>query len=279
MGAWKAACALIIALGIWMAPGVAAQDDGQDASAPATEDRANAAFNALFRSAEERLMAAGPRLNEVRADVIVELVEFAEEYRGTVAAAVALQNAGNLAEVIGQFDRAEKLYRRGLEHRPPQEVYSAIANAVADVIARPGRTIRDFTSTTLDGETVSPESLKGKVYLLDFWATWCGPCIAELPHLRRAYKQYNEQGFEIVSISLDSEKEDLTDFLGKNEMPWKHVYDEDRDADQRLGDRFGVYGIPHTLLVGPDGTIIGGGYRGQALDAAVEKALAGGGAG
>lgn len=249
-------------------------DSGQ-AEGAVPDQEANAAFDALFKSAEKRLMNAGPRLNQVRGEVIGELVEFADEYRGSVAAAVAMRNAGNLAEVLGEFDRAEKLYRQGLEHRPPRQVYSGIANSVAHVIARPGRQIRDFTATTLDGDTVSPESLEGQVYLLDFWATWCGPCIEELPHLRRAYKVWKDQGFEVVSISLDSDKEELTDFIEKNDMTWTHVYDEDRPADNRLGDVFGVYGIPHTILVGQDGTIIGGGYRGHELDEALEKALGG----
>lgn len=261
-------------LGVLGTPAARGQPGPTAPASGVPDAQANAAFSVLFKSAEERLMAAGPRLNEVRGEVIQDLVAFADEHRGNVAAAVALQNAGNLAEVLGEFDRAESLYRRGLEHRPPQEIYAEVANSVARVIARPGREIRDFTATTLDGETVSPASLKGKVYLLDFWATWCGPCIAELPHLRRAYKVWNDQGFEIVSISVDQNKEDLTDFIAKNAMPWLHVYDEDRAVDERLGDRFGVYGIPHTILVGQDGTILGGGYRGQALDEAVEKALA-----
>ncbi len=262
---WLAASLIMLA---WISP-----TTGQESTAQEPGADANAAFNALFSSAEKRLQSAGPRLDAVRAEVIEELVAFDTEYAGSVAAAVALLNAGNLAEVLGEYDRAEGLYRNALREGLTQELHGDISNAIAGVIARPGRVVPDFTATTMAGDEVSPESLKGKVVLLDFWATWCGPCVAELPHLQSAYETWHPKGFEIISISVDQQRDDVTKFQKRNAMPWKHVFDEDRPAEQRLAERFAVYGIPHTILVGKDGKIVATELRGNALSIAVEKAL------
>jgi thiol-disulfide isomerase/thioredoxin len=263
----------LLLLALVMSGAVPAMAQGDDDAGVAASREAEVAFNRLFQAAEQRLLAAGPRLDEVRAEVIEELLAFAKQYDRTVAASVALQNAGNLAEVLGDFDGAEAHYRRGIGHGLPENLYRDLSYALSNVIARPGREVRDFTATTMDGKPVSPESLKGKVYLLDFWATWCGPCIAELPHLQEAYKDLHDKGFEIVSISLDSNKADVTQFWKRNPMPWTHVYDEDRPQDERLADRFGVYGIPHTILVGKDGKIFAQDLRGAALAKTVQAAL------
>lgn len=271
-----------LALLLAAAPGApwAQEAEGtQDAAAGTAENSgpdqaaATAAFNKLFSSAEERLRAAGPRLKAVRREVLVEMEAFPKEYPGTAAAAVSLENAGDLARVLGEPERAEALFREALLHRPPEDIYSRIAYGLSNLIAMPGREIRDFTADTLDGGNVSPEGLKGKVVLLDFWATWCGPCIAELPNLQKAFADYHDQGFEIVSISVDEDRAALDGFLRENKMPWKHVADVDRPTERRLADSFAVYGIPHTILVGKDGKIVARDLRGEALGAAVKQAL------
>lgn len=270
------ACALLAVGAPFALPAQEAEsrDAAESPQSPAVDQQAATdAFNQLFASAEQRLRDAGPRLKAVRREVIGELEAFAKQYPGTAAAAVSLENAGSLAGAIGELDRAEAMFREALLHRPPQDIYQRIAYGLSDLIARTGREVRDYTAVTVDGRDVSPAAMKGKVVLLDFWATWCGPCIAELPHLKQAYSDYHDQGFEIVSISLDSDREAMTRFIRENQMTWTHVFDEDRPMEQRLADRFGVYGIPHTILVGKDGRIVAHELRGAALGEAVKRAL------
>ena len=131
----------------------------------------------------------------------------------------------------------------------------------------------EFREKTLDGKALSLDSYKGKVVLLDFWATWCGPCVAELPTIQECYKKYRAQGFEIVGISLDEDKDALTNFIKAKDMSWPQIFD---GKGWEAGDAktYGVQAIPFTLLIGKDGKIAAVNPRGEELEPALQAALA-----
>jgi len=139
-----------------------------------------------------------------------------------------------------------------------------------------GRPVPHFEVETVDGRKLSDRDLRGKVVLLDFWATWCGPCVGEMPNLHEAWRRFHDRGFEIVSFSLDSSPDAVRKFRdGKWKMPWTHVFLEG-GFDAPVAKTFEVTGIPEPVLVGRDGTIVAiePETRGTDLLAAVEKALA-----
>jgi thiol-disulfide isomerase/thioredoxin len=130
----------------------------------------------------------------------------------------------------------------------------------------------ELSGTLLDGTTFDPESLKGKVVLVDFWATWCGPCIAELPNLLSNYEQYHDKGFEVIGISLDNDREALEKFMEERKLPWPILY-EDSDGSRGwsnpLVEKYGIMGIPTVILMNAEGKVVSlnarGGKLGQLL--------------
>lgn len=141
-----------------------------------------------------------------------------------------------------------------------------------------GKPAPAFTATTLDGQQIDfPKSFAGKIVMLDFWATWCGPCIAELPNVTKAYKDWHDKGFEIIGISFDQADMDekLKEFTKEREMEWQHIY-EGKYWNTTIGQQYDVSAIPFVLLVdGDSGNILATvrDLRGPGLSEFVGKAI------
>jgi outer membrane lipoprotein-sorting protein/peroxiredoxin len=152
---------------------------------------------------------------------------------------------------------------------PPKEP------AMYDPRVKVGAVPLPISGKDLLGKPVSLTQYKGRVVLIDFWATWCGPCVAELPNVISAYNKYKAKGFDVLGISLDREGDrgKLTSFIKEHKMPWRQIYDG-RFWQAANAKAYGVQSIPFTVLIGRDGKIAAVGARGEALAPAVEKALA-----
>ena len=196
---------------------------------------------------------------------------------------------GDMLELMHRDEEMLQLFTK-LEEQSPEnrsvfrklaEIHERLGNAElaneyrikADpALAFIGKTVPDFSATDLDGNPISLEQYRGKVVLLDFWAVWCGPCIAEMPNVKAVYNSYKDEGFDIIGISLDTDEDRLRDYLKENDIPWRQVFSGE-GWKSPVAQQYGIRAIPAPWLIDKDGTLITHQARGEKLEQLVAEAV------
>ena len=155
---------------------------------------------------------------------------------------------------LKQDDAAKAQFQKFLDMAKPDDAHRSRAQRFIDEpeLVR-AKMAPAFTVTTLDGQKVSLDDLAGKVVLIDFWATWCGPCREALPHVHQLAKKFDGQPFVILSVSLDSDDQKWRDFVAKDEMTWLNA--RDGYLKGPVATLYGVEAIPHTFTIDADGVL------------------------
>ncbi len=179
---------------------------------------------------------------------------------------------GALMEVAQNLggEKAKAITAEIAQSKAPEQVKKMAADLQAK-LERVGKPF-NLKYTGIDGREVDIAKLNGKVVLIDFWATWCGPCVAELPHVKEAYEKLHGKGFEIVGISFDEDREALEKFVKGKSMAWPQFFDGKGWAN-KFGKEFGINAIPAMWLVDKKGLLRDQNARPD-LSAKVEKMLA-----
>ena len=164
------------------------------------------------------------------------------------------------------------LYATNLEEEYPknkfvQAFYKKVTNAALTVKGKPAP---EIDLPTPDGENMQLSDLKGKVVLIDFWASWCSPCRKENPEMVKLYNKYKDDGFTIFGVSLDKKRKSWLDAIEKDSLIWYHVSDL-KGWKSKAAQKYNVSSIPHTVLVDKEGRIIATGLRGEPLKEKLEK--------
>lgn len=218
-------------------------------------------------------------------DIVAELNSLQDEYRTLVANSI-MDNPTlefGYEQLFQSYDMFEpEELAEFIEALTPKFGYQAelmeLSQMVSmEMLTATGAPYLDFECTILDQKTQSSESKatlssfvsNNKLTMLDFWATWCTPCMNELPYLKAAYEKYASKGFEIVSVSVDEEIADWKNTVKEQGMTWPQMWNGIDDIQNSPASLYTISAIPSTFLIDADGTIIGRNLRGEELDKAL----------
>ena len=138
---------------------------------------------------------------------------------------------------------------------------------------REGNPAPEFTFQNEKGKTINIKKLKGKIIVLDFWASWCGPCRKEIPNVKKVYAEYKNKGIQFLSVSIDAKKEAWTKALKEEQMPWMQGWTP--DAGKSVMNTYQFGGIPFIILIDKEGNIYRKNLRGEDIKNAIDDCLAG----
>ena len=210
--------------------------------------------------------------------------EFAKAYQGylelmkDLSGADQEEFAANFADslatsasIAGEYKIARQVYEQLIRKFGESDALVRKVNDDLVRLDRVGKPAPPVIVNDLKGKPFRLDQLKGKYVLVDFWATWCPPCVAETPRLQAAYAKYHDRGFEIVSISLDEAPDVVFDFVQSRKIAWRQIHNATCGGDAVAS--FGVNDIPSSFLIDPAGTIVRIELRGQALDETLKKLI------
>ncbi|HEY4356099.1 MAG TPA: redoxin family protein [Acidobacteriaceae bacterium] len=206
--------------------------------------------NALYLQAEAVYLGAGEKPKQEKLEATEGLLKEALGLAPQNAAALFLQ--GKVLTQLGKLDEAKMSYAECVKCVDPRDPSRLRAQHFAeDPSLALHKMAPAFEVTALDGSKFNLDAMGGRVVLIDFWATWCGPCNEELPHLRKIAAEFAGQPLVVISVSWDADETKWKDFIARNNMTWVQY----RDADHKLSDNFGVQAIPHYFTIDSDGVL------------------------
>lgn len=235
---------------------------------PSQDDFAE--FNNVSKPYEDVILGRGRFDVEVMDKAASVLSKFILQHKDSYVTPLVLFRYNQLT---GDYNKLEAMYNVLTDRVKTTPIGTYIAQLVeSNKKMDYGKPIADFTQPDTSGNNISLSSLKGKYVLVDFWASWCGPCRAENPNVVSSYEKYKNKNFTVLSVSLDREREPWIKAINNDHLNWSHVSDL-KFWGNAVAQQFGITSIPQNFLLDPDGNLIGKNLRGAALEYKLSKVL------
>ena len=238
-----------------------------------------------LNQAFQELMRSGGKMDSLKMDSLSKIFE--EPYNrimtsfNKIMAEKIMQNPDKYASIMAvqglEPDKNADVYKKldeGLTKKFPGDKNVKMFHEVVNkmLATTSGQEAPEINLPTPEGKELALSSLRGKIVLVDFWASWCGPCRKEMPNVVKAYSKFKDKGFEIYGVSLDQDKSRWLEAIQKDGITWPQVSDL-KYWECEAAKLYAVEGIPYTVLLDKEGKIIAKNLRGVELEKAIEKAL------
>jgi peroxiredoxin len=238
-----------------------------------------------LNQAFQDLMRAGGKMDSLRMDSLSKIFEapynkIMDGFNATMAEKI-MKNSDKYASIMAiqgmEPDKYSDIYKTldaSLTKKFPNDKnIKMFHDVVSKMLATTsGQAAPEINLPTPDGKELALSSFRGKIVLVDFWASWCGPCRKEMPNVVKAYAKFKDKGFEIYGVSLDQDKARWLEAIQKDGITWPQVSDL-KYWECEAAKLYAVEGIPYTVLLDKEGKIIAKNLRGADLEIAIEKAL------
>ncbi|WP_116344407.1 redoxin family protein [Blastopirellula marina] len=239
-------------------------------AAPGSDVASYVQFRRMSADYTQQLQDPNANFTKVQDAWLENLEGFVKAYPKSDDAAEAMLQLAIANEFAGEEDKAQAWYSQIRDDFAGTSLAKKAEGSVRRLTSV-GKTI-NVAGKTLDGKQVSLASLKGRVVLVHFWATWCEPCKQDQTIMRQLQAKYGRKGFELIGVSLDSDKADLSKYLTQTRLTWPQIY-EDGGLDSPLATDLGVLTLPTMFLVGADGKVISRNIHVSQLDTELGKLL------
>ncbi|MFI4876509.1 MAG: redoxin domain-containing protein [Blastopirellula sp. JB062] len=244
--------------------------DATAKDSPGSDVASYVQFRRLSADYTKQLQDPNANFTKVQDAWLENLAGFVKEYPKSDDAAEAMLQLAIANEFAGEEEKAKAWYAQ-IRDDFAKTTLAKKAEGSLRRLNSVGKTI-SVSGKTLDNKTVSLASLKGRVVLVHFWATWCEPCKQDQSVMRQLQAKYGRKGFELIGVSLDSDKSELAKYMAQSRLTWPQIY-EDGGLDSPLATDLGVLTLPTMFLVGADGKVISRNIHVSQLDAELGKLL------